>query len=78
MWNLRLDEKIDFMSVSWGHEGRELVLLFKDQNFLFPLEAFIFWTVSCAFTEHGGLITVPALTLGAAVVSDVSWLTFGD
>lgn len=48
------------MRVSWGHEGRESVLLFKDQDFLFPLEAFIFWMVSCAFREHGGLIPVPA------------------
>lgn len=61
MWNLCFDEKIDFMRVSWGPEGRESVLLFKDQNFLFPLEALVFWMVSCAFTEHRGLITFPEL-----------------
>lgn len=38
-----MDEKIDFAKVSWGCEGRkwELVSLFKDQNFLFPLEALL-------------------------------------
>ena len=37
MSNLCLGEKIDFVKVSWGCEGRkgELVSLFKDQNFVF-------------------------------------------
>lgn len=45
MRNSRFDEKIDSEWVSWGCEGRrragQLVSLFKEQDFLLPLEALI-------------------------------------